>query len=471
MKKLLLSTVALTVSIAFSQTTLFQDNFGSGGGNWTLSGTGDNSWVVNSAYTGYPGLIPDTPNQPGGIANGPQSSYLHIHYAPLCTALSVCNAAFESGSASNRVAQLTNPLVTTGMSNVTLSFWYICNGAAGTAYGTVEYSTDNGASWTNAGTYQGVSTWTQVTLSLPAWNNQASLLYRFVWQNNGSGVGSDPAFSVDDVLVTATGEATNTISTGTTLGTSGWCEGTTQNVSVGFTASGTYNAGNVYTAQLSDATGSFAAPTVIGTLSSSANGSLSINATVSGATAAGNGYRVRVIASDPATVGTDNTQDLTIYALPTVGLGTLPASCVNHAPFALSGGTPAGGMYTGPGVTTGLFAPSVAGVGNHLITYTYTDGNGCTNDATQIAVVDACAALDELDNEVFVLYPNPATDEVFVTSKTEIETIVVVDLHGKEQARFGNQPSSFSVQGLPKGVYVIRIETASFTATKRLVVN
>lgn len=471
MKKLLLSTVALTVSIAFSQTTLFQDDFSSGGGNWTLSGTGDNSWVVNSAYTGYPGLIPDTPNQPGGIANGPQSSYLHIHYGPLCTALSVCNAAFEAGSASNRTAQLVTPLVTTGMSNVTLSFWYVCNGAAGTAFGAVEYSTNGGSNWVNAGTYQGISTWTQVTLSLPAWDNQAALLYRFVWQNNGSGAGSDPAFSVDDVLITATGGAANTISTGTTLGTGGWCEGTAQNVNVGFTASGTYNAGNVYTAQLSDATGSFAAPTVIGTLSSSANGALSINATVPGATAAGNGYRVRVIASDPATVGTDNTQDLTIYALPSVGLGTLPVSCVNHAPFALSGGMPAGGIYTGPGVTTGLFAPSVAGIGNHLITYTYTDGNGCTNDATQIAVVDACAALDELSDEVFVLYPNPASDEVFITSQTEIETIIVIDLHGKEQARFGNQPTTFSVEGLPKGLYLIRIETASFTATKRLVVN
>ena len=30
----------------------------------------------------------------------------------------------------------------------------------------------------------------------------------------------------------------------------------------------------------------------------------------------------------------------------------------------------------------GTFDPSVAGVGTHMITYDYTDGNGCSNSAT-----------------------------------------------------------------------------------------
>ncbi len=56
--------------------------------------------------------------------------------------------------------------------------------------------------------------------------------------------------------------------------------------------------------------------------------------------------------------------------------------CSADAPFALSGATPAGGTYSGTGVSGGNFDPAVAGGGTHTITYSYTDGNGCTNTCT-----------------------------------------------------------------------------------------
>ncbi|MCK6690896.1 MAG: hypothetical protein L6Q97_02210 [Thermoanaerobaculia bacterium] len=52
---------------------------------------------------------------------------------------------------------------------------------------------------------------------------------------------------------------------------------------------------------------------------------------------------------------------------------TCPANisvCVDAAPFALGGGAPAGGVYSGNGVSGGMFNPAVAGVGTHTITYT-----------------------------------------------------------------------------------------------------
>jgi gliding motility-associated-like protein len=45
-------------------------------------------------------------------------------------------------------------------------------------------------------------------------------------------------------------------------------------------------------------------------------------------------------------------------------------------------GTPAGGTFSGPGVTGSSFAVGSAGVGTHTLTYTYTL-NGCTAQATQ----------------------------------------------------------------------------------------
>jgi uncharacterized protein (TIGR02145 family) len=53
-------------------------------------------------------------------------------------------------------------------------------------------------------------------------------------------------------------------------------------------------------------------------------------------------------------------------------------TATNAKPIRLRGGIPLGGVYSGPGVSNGYFYPSVAGPGNHLITYTYTNTALCT---------------------------------------------------------------------------------------------
>src|SRR5690606_5357021 len=62
--------------------------------------------------------------------------------------------------------------------------------------------------------------------------------------------------------------------------------------------------------------------------------------------------------------------------------------CKTNAPLALTA-TPAGGQFSGPGVSANTFDPSVAGAGQHTITYSYQDVNGCTyTSATVAEVVD-----------------------------------------------------------------------------------
>ncbi|MCF8465722.1 MAG: T9SS type A sorting domain-containing protein [Flavobacteriales bacterium] len=64
--------------------------------------------------------------------------------------------------------------------------------------------------------------------------------------------------------------------------------------------------------------------------------------------------------------------------------------CETGSNYSLQGGNPQGGTYSGTGVTNGIFNPSVAGDGNHTITYSYTDPAGCaTASATEIIQVDA----------------------------------------------------------------------------------
>jgi uncharacterized protein (TIGR02145 family) len=58
----------------------------------------------------------------------------------------------------------------------------------------------------------------------------------------------------------------------------------------------------------------------------------------------------------------------------------------NAKPFKLRGALPIGGNYSGPGVNpaTGIFSPSIAGPGTHLIHYNYTNIANCTNHATAV---------------------------------------------------------------------------------------
>ena len=98
------------------------------------------------------------------------------------------------------------------------------------------------------------------------------------------------------------------VQTGTISG-SPFCAGSA--VSVPFTTYGTIGSGNIYTAQLSNASGSFAAPVSIGTLSSTA-ASGTISAIMPAGTTAGNGYRIQVVASTAGFSPIFNTGNLTI---------------------------------------------------------------------------------------------------------------------------------------------------------------
>ncbi len=75
--------------------------------------------------------------------------------------------------------------------------------------------------------------------------------------------------------------------------------------------------------------------------------------------------------------------NVVVDPLPTVTLAAQTNTCVNASAYALTGGLPAGGTYSGPGVSGNSFNPASAGVGTHTITYSYTDGNGCPNTATR----------------------------------------------------------------------------------------
>jgi len=82
------------------------------------------------------------------------------------------------------------------------------------------------------------------------------------------------------------------------------------------------------------------------------------------------------------------TRNIVVNPLPVVSINPQANLCLNGVPVVLVG-NPAGGTFSGTGVSGSNFNPTTAGVGTHTVTYTYTDGNGCTNSTTRNITVIA----------------------------------------------------------------------------------
>lgn len=105
-------------------------------------------------------------------------------------------------------------------------------------------------------------------------------------------------------------------------------------------------------------------------------------------------------------------QSIAVNALPNVTLAPFSNTCQNAAALTLSGGSPAGGTFSGPGVTGNQFDPVVAGLGTHTITYGYTDGNNCSASATETITVNA------LPNPTFGAIANTCVNGTPITLTT-----------------------------------------------------
>lgn len=169
-----------------------------------------------------------------------------------------------------------------------------------------------------------------------------------------------------------------------------------------------------------------------------------------------------------------NTVTAVVNNLPAVSWEILQPDtlCINWSALLLTGGTPAGGVYTGTGVTAGtgtfdyLFSPATAGYGNHAITYTYTDSNGCSADTTREIYVDWCTGISE-NNDRLSVYPNPAGDLLHIipaegmspgdiglynSMGTEVYSASIRDIDGL---------ISLSLAGLPAGSYILKVITST----------
>lgn len=126
----------------------------------------------------------------------------------------------------------------------------------------------------------------------------------FTWQTEGP-ASSFGSLNAGQTIFPCGGGGGNNITTDLLYGTPFTvdCSGpTSDNGSVDYTATGTFNPGNTYTVQLSDASGSFSNPVNIGTLSSTGSGNITF--TIPSGTTTGSGYLIQIVSDDPSITST-----------------------------------------------------------------------------------------------------------------------------------------------------------------------
>jgi hypothetical protein len=242
---------------------------------------------------------------------------------------------------------------------------------------------DSGESF-NLGTATNVSNGptsnSALSIPIPATASTGSTRMRVSTKWNGAPTSCETGFDgeVEDYSINVLPAIS--ITTGAISPTS-YCAGTT--VSVPYSITGTYNSGNVFTAQLSNATGNFTAPVSIGTLTSTTAGTIS--GTIPVGSSAGNGYRIRVVSNNPVITGTANGSNLTINAAPsapTLGTITQP-TCSTATGSVVLNGLPATGTWVltkTPGGTTSSgtgTSTTISGLATGTYTYKVTNSSGC----------------------------------------------------------------------------------------------
>lgn len=144
--------------------------------------------------------------------------------------------------------------------------------------------------------------------------------------------------------------------------------------------------------------------------------------------------------------------------------------CVTDGLSVLTG-TPAGGTFSGPGVSGNSFSPSTAGNGTHQVIYSITDSSGCDAADTISIVVSPCVGIaDNNANDGIDVFPNPFQSELIV--KLDVASRVrmfnelgqvVVD----QQMNAGR--NTINTGALNSGVYFLEVVSATNSVTLKIV--
>jgi hypothetical protein len=170
-------------------------------------------------------------------------------------------------------------------------------------------------------------------------------------------------------------------------------------------------------------------------------------------------------------------------AVSLTGLDTL--YYVTDASVTLNG-VPSGGTFSGTGVNGNSFSPADATTGGpYAVTYSYTDGNGCTAEETQLVTVLADTSVNtgvaEISNVSAVkVFPNPSNGTFTIAFESVTPDKVefsITDVLGKKvwetsmSSTVGANSSSIHLNDLSTGCYQLSVKTKEQQKFYRLIIE
>jgi hypothetical protein len=163
-----------------------------------------------------------------------------------------------------------------------------------------------------------------------------------------------------------------------------------------------------------------------------------------------------------------------VNVTPNVSYNQTQTSCLQGGNIPLQGGTPAGGVYTISGVQVTELVPTNTGVGNVTVTYTYTDGNGCSDSANSVITIVDCANINESAAGSLSVYPNPTAGLLNIeASGGLISEVEVISITGKViySANVNSSAAQVNINHLSKGVYMVRVKQPTGNSVHRIILR
>jgi len=110
-----------------------------------------------------------------------------------------------------------------------------------------------------------------------------------------------------------------------------------------------------------------------------------------------------------------------------------------------------------------------------VITYNYTDSEGCSGSAMDSIWVDLCMGLASQVsglNSQFSIFPNPTTGLLNIITNGDNATIVVTDALGRQVTSVVSNSTSTQIDlsGNANGMYFVRVEQNGNTSTQRVMI-
>ncbi len=259
-----------------------------------------------------------------------------------------------------------------------------------------------------------------------------------------------------------------------------------------------FTSGNTFSVQLSDATGSFTSPTVVGSVTATTSGS--ITCTIPAATPAGAGYKLRIVSTLPAQTTEEIAVAVNGSASPTVSLAASPAVIVGKTAAVGMGSsvtftatTTNATSYTwkknrvpiagAPNSNTYVAIANIQFTNNDTISVVARGNSACASpdSATDYVAMLINVGIDDAAKEMNVnAYPNPSNGSFSIKGYLPVNGTLQISVYNtigqlvltKEATVKANEVNETIQLGtVSAGIYQVKISDETSSKTMRVTVQ